>query len=64
MVPASAYLNGEYGLKDIYVGVPVILGAKGVEDIIELNLNDQERKALKRSAAIYRAALNNLGLAS
>jgi malate dehydrogenase len=64
LLPASAHLNGEYGLKDIYVGVPVILGLRGVEDIIELNLNDSELKALMRSAAIYRAALNKLGLVS
>jgi len=62
IVPASAYLNGEYGLEDIYVGVPVILGAKGVETILELKLNDLELKALKDSAAIYRDALNKLGL--
>jgi malate dehydrogenase len=62
IVPASAYLNGEYGLKDIYVGVPVILGANGVETILELKLNDLELKALKDSAAIYRDALNKLGL--
>ena len=62
IVPASAYLNGEYGLKDIYVGVPVILGARGVERILELNLDDLELKSLTRSAAIYRDALNELGL--
>jgi malate dehydrogenase len=62
IVPASAYLNGEYGLKDIYVGVPVILGARGVERVLELNLDDLELKALTRSAAIYRDALNELGL--
>jgi malate dehydrogenase len=62
IVPASAYLNGEYGLEDIYVGVPVILGAKGVETILELKLNDLELKALKDSAAIYLDALNKLGL--
>jgi len=62
IVPASAYLNGEYGLKDIYVGVPVILGANGVETILELKLNDLELKALKDSAAIYLDALNKLGL--
>jgi len=62
IVPASAYLTGEYGLQDIYVGVPVVLGARGVEKIIELNLDDVELQALTRSAAIYRTAINKLGL--
>ena len=43
MLPCAAYLNGEYGVKDIYVGVPVVIGAGGVERIIELELNGRER---------------------
>ena len=50
IVPASAYLQGEYGLKDIYFGVPVQLGRKGVEKIIEYKLSDQEMAALQKSA--------------
>tara|TARA_B100001057_G_scaffold456942_1_gene504807 strand:+ start:464 stop:1423 length:960 start_codon:yes stop_codon:yes gene_type:complete len=42
-LPCAAYLNGEYGIKDIYAGVPVIIGEKGVEKIIELNLNQDEK---------------------
>mgnify|MGYP001292851549 CR=1 FL=1 len=42
-LPCAAYLNGEYGIKDIYAGVPVIIGEKGVEKIIELNLNKDEK---------------------
>jgi malate dehydrogenase len=48
--PVCAWLNGEYGLKDIYLGVPVILGKKGIERIIEMKLNDQEMKLVHDSA--------------
>ena len=50
IVPAAAYLNGEYGLKGIFFGVPVQLGHKGVEKIIEYELDDEENAALHRSA--------------
>ncbi|MEE8323997.1 MAG: malate dehydrogenase [Candidatus Bathyarchaeia archaeon] len=61
IVPASSYLNGEYGLKNVYVGVPVKLGSQGVEEIIELELTEDELKALQRSAAIYVEAIKTLG---
>jgi malate dehydrogenase len=61
IIPASTYLNGEYGLKDVYVGVPVKLGVQGVEEIIELELTEEELKALQRSAAIYMEAIKTLG---
>jgi malate dehydrogenase len=48
--PVCAYLNGEYGLKDIYMGVPVKLGKNGIEEVIELNLNEKEKKMVKDSA--------------
>lgn len=48
--PVCAWLQGEYGLKDIYLGVPVVLGRKGIEKIIELKLNDQEMKLVNESA--------------
>ena len=48
--PVCAYLNGEYGLKIVYVGVPVRLGAEGIEEIIELKLNKDEKKMLDESA--------------
>ncbi len=50
IVPAAAYMQGEYGLNDIYFGVPTQLGANGVEKIIEYKLNDEELAALKQSA--------------
>ncbi len=48
--PVCAWLTGEYGLKDIYLGVPVILGKNGIEKVIELKLNDAEMELLKNSA--------------
>jgi len=50
VIPASAYLRGEYGYRDIFLGVPVLLGGHGVERIIEVKLSDVERKALDQSA--------------
>ena len=51
ILPVSAYLQGEYGHKDIFLGVPVILGKNGVERIIEIDLTDSEQAALDDSAA-------------
>lgn len=48
--PVCALLNGEYGLNDVYMGVPVKLGSRGIEEIIELNLNKEEKKMLEESA--------------
>jgi malate dehydrogenase len=48
--PVCAYLNGEYGLKEIYMGVPVKLGKNGIEEIIQLNLNQREMKMVQESA--------------
>ncbi|PID88067.1 MAG: malate dehydrogenase [Bacteroidia bacterium] len=48
--PVCAYLNGEYDVKDIYLGVPAVLGKNGIEKIIELDLNDEEHKDLETSA--------------
>src|SRR5438874_8686366 len=49
--PCCAWLQGEYGFKDIYLGVPVKLGKNGIEEIIELKLNEDEKALLKASAA-------------
>ncbi|RME25816.1 MAG: malate dehydrogenase, partial [Candidatus Zixiibacteriota bacterium] len=61
LLPASAYLTGQYGIKDIYIGVPVILGAKGVEKILELKLQKSELASLKKSAATYKKHLKIMG---
>ena len=50
ILPCTAYLQGQYGINDLYVGVPVKLGASGVEEVVELNLNNDELIALKKSA--------------
>jgi malate dehydrogenase len=63
IVPASAYMRGEYGLNDIFFGVPVQLGQKGIENIIIYDLDEDEKKALDQSAEAVRQttdALKNL----
>ena len=47
--PCAAYLDGEYGVKDLYIGVPIVIGEKGVEKIIELNLNEKEQEMFDNS---------------
>lgn len=51
LVPVSAYLTGEYGLTDLFFGVPVILGAGGIEKILALKLTPEEEAMLQKSAA-------------
>lgn len=61
--PVCTWLSGEYGLSDIYLGVPVKLGKEGIEEIIELNLNDDEKKLLTDSAEAVKevmAVLDNM----
>jgi malate dehydrogenase len=50
VLPVAAYLNGEYDVKDLYVGVPTVIGAKGVERIVEIELNGAERAMFEKSA--------------
>jgi malate dehydrogenase len=51
VLPCAAWLNGEYGVKDLYVGVPVVIGAKGVERIVEVEFSGAERGAFEKSVA-------------
>src|ERR671928_63790 len=60
VLPCTAYLEGEYGIEGLYMGVPVKLGASGVEQVIELELGDDERKALDGSAAAVREVVGVL----
>jgi malate dehydrogenase len=62
VLPCSVLLEGEYGFHDIFLGVPVVLGAAGVEKIVELDLNEEETTALKRSARIVKEGIRGLGL--
>lgn len=61
VLPASAFLTGQYGIKNIYIGVPIVLGAKGIEKILELKLKKNELAALQKSAATYKEHLKILG---
>ena len=55
VLPCAAWLTGQYGVKDLYVGVPVVIGSKGVERIVELQLNPDERAAFDKSIAAVRS---------
>ena len=50
ILPCAAYLTGEYGINDLYVGVPVKIGSTGIEEIIQINLSNEEQKMLNASA--------------
>ncbi|ARK23748.1 malate dehydrogenase [Sporosarcina sp. P37] len=60
VLPSIAYLEGEYGMNGIYLGVPTVLGAGGIEKIIELELTDAEKTGLEKSADSVRAVMNVL----
>lgn len=62
ILPCAAYLEGEYGINGLYVGVPVKLGANGIEEIIQINLTTEERAALQKSAAAVQELVNVLGV--
>jgi len=57
ILPCAAYLEGEYGIHDLYFGVPIKLGSNGVEEIIEIDLTDEEKEAIKKSAAAVRSVV-------
>ena len=60
VLPCTAYLEGEYGIDGLYMGVPVKLGASGIEEIVELDLADEERAALAASADAVREVVSVL----
>lgn len=62
ILPCSVYLNGEYGLKDVYCGVPIRLSAKGVEEIIEIELTSQEKTVFEKSSKAIRGNIDKLQL--
>jgi malate dehydrogenase len=60
--PCSVYLNGEYGIKGVFLGVPVKLGARGVEQIVEIGLTLEERAELQKSAEAVRSLIDGIQL--
>ncbi len=62
ILPCIAYLEGEYGLSGVYAGVPVKLGAMGIEEIVQFKLNDQEQAALQKSGEAVRALNKVMGI--
>jgi malate dehydrogenase len=62
ILPCAAYLEGEYGINGLFVGVPIKLGANGVEEIIRINLTTEERAALQKSAAAVQELIDKLNL--
>lgn len=62
VLPCAAYLSGEYGVKDVYVGVPVIIGASGVEKIVEIDLNAEEKEAFDKSVSAVKQLISGIKL--
>jgi len=62
ILPCSVYLNGEYGIRDLFVGVPVKLGARGLEQIIEITLTADEKAALEKSAGAVKELVDVIGM--
>ncbi|PYV57214.1 MAG: malate dehydrogenase [Acidobacteria bacterium] len=62
ILPCAAYLDGEYGIKGLYVGVPVKLGAKGIEQIMEIKLTSEEKAALNKSADAVKELVAVIGV--
>jgi malate dehydrogenase len=60
VLPCTAYLEGEYGIDGLYMGVPVKLGAAGIEQIVELDLSDDEEEALRKSSEAVREVVGVL----
>jgi len=62
ILPSAIYLKGEYGINDLFVGVPAQLGAKGLEKVIEVELSEQERAALHKSAGAVKELVDVMGM--
>jgi malate dehydrogenase len=58
VLPCAAWLTGQYGVKDLYVGVPCVIGEKGIERIVEISLDAEEQKAFDASAAAVRGLVD------
>ncbi|GAC1423833.1 MAG: malate dehydrogenase [Ktedonobacteraceae bacterium] len=62
IVPCAVYLTGEYGIKNLFVGVPAKLGAKGIEQVIEIELTEEERTLLQKSASAVKELIDVMGI--
>ena len=62
ILPCSVYLEGEYGIQGLFVGVPVKLGARGIEQIIQIKLTPEEDAALKKSAGAVKELVDLIGM--
>jgi malate dehydrogenase len=60
VLPCAVMLDGEYGYKDLYIGVPVKLGTGGVQEVVEISLTDDEKAALDKSADAVRGLVDTL----
>jgi malate dehydrogenase len=60
VLPCAAYLEGEYGVRGLYVGVPVVIGAGGVERVVQVSLNRTEKAAFKKSVSAVRGLVNTV----
>jgi malate dehydrogenase len=58
VLPCAAYLEGEYGIRDLFVGVPVKLGSRGIEKIYQIKLHQSEQAALEKSAAAVKELID------
>ena len=61
VIPSAVYTQGEYGYRDLFIGLPAVLGRAGVERIIEMELSDEERARLDHSADAVRSVVKVLG---
>ncbi|HLV37318.1 MAG TPA: malate dehydrogenase [Spirillospora sp.] len=61
VIPSAVYLSGQYGYKDLFIGVPAVIGAQGVERVIEMELNDEEKAMLDHSAEAVKSVVAVLG---
>ncbi len=62
VIPCAAYCDGEYGVKDIFIGVPAVLGSGGVEKILEIELDESEKDLFKGSVAAVKGLIDELGI--
>jgi len=60
VIPVSTYLDGEYGYSDVTIGVPAVVGSNGVEKIVELDLNDEEKSMFQKGIESIKSAISSI----